>query len=128
MEAKGNLCDVFGEEAVAARTFQRWPVKFCLGEFFLKEEPRSRRSSDIGEKVLRSMIRINSTLTSTEVGFKLGIHQNIALDYIKMLSFMPKLSVWVSHELSENNLMDRIFRYVLQILFVTKGNRFWTTW
>lgn len=42
------------------------------------------------------------------MAFKLGIHQTTALDHIKRLGFVSKLSVWVPHELSEKNLMDRI--------------------
>ncbi|GFT25955.1 hypothetical protein TNCV_2807931 [Trichonephila clavipes] len=51
--------------------------------------------------VLRNMIRINPTLASTEVGFKLGIHQTTALDYIKRFGFVSEFSVWMRHKLSE---------------------------
>ncbi|GFW99842.1 hypothetical protein TNCV_3420711 [Trichonephila clavipes] len=37
-EAKTNLCDVFGEEAVTARTCQRRPLKFRLVDFSLKNK------------------------------------------------------------------------------------------
>ncbi|GFT54372.1 hypothetical protein TNCV_2727091 [Trichonephila clavipes] len=43
------------------------------------------------------------------MGFKLGIHEPTALDYIKSLGFVSKLSVWKPHELSEKNVTDRIF-------------------
>ncbi|PRD29562.1 UNVERIFIED_CONTAM: hypothetical protein NCL1_28998 [Trichonephila clavipes] len=79
-KAKINLCEVFGEETVTARTCQRKLVNFCLGVFSLKDEPKSLQSSDVSDEMLRSMIRINSTLTSLEVAFKLGIRQTIALD------------------------------------------------
>ncbi|GFW19124.1 hypothetical protein TNCV_254511 [Trichonephila clavipes] len=61
MEAKRNLCDVFEEEAATARTTQRWFVKFCLGDFSLKNEPRSGRLLDVSTEVLRSMIKRNPT-------------------------------------------------------------------
>ncbi|GFW28406.1 hypothetical protein TNCV_4640711 [Trichonephila clavipes] len=60
------------------------------------------------------MIKTNPMLTSTEVGFKLGIHQTIALDYIKTLNFMSKLSIWVPHKLSGKDLMDRNGSYSRQ--------------
>ncbi|GFW73651.1 hypothetical protein TNCV_1541061 [Trichonephila clavipes] len=66
MEAKRNLCDVCGEEAVTA---QRWLVELCPGEYSLKDEPRSGRSSEVSDEVLLSRIRTNPTLTSSEVGF-----------------------------------------------------------
>ncbi|PRD30198.1 UNVERIFIED_CONTAM: Histone-lysine N-methyltransferase SETMAR [Trichonephila clavipes] len=89
MEAKINLCDVFGKGAVTARTCKRRLVKFCLGDFSLKNEPRSLRLSDVSDEVLSKMIRTNPTLTSTEMGFRLGIHQITALDYIKRLGLNP---------------------------------------
>ncbi|GFV59443.1 hypothetical protein TNCV_3172831 [Trichonephila clavipes] len=52
------------------------------------------------------MVRRNTTLTSIKVSFKLLIRQT-ALDYIKRLGYGSKLFVWVPHELSETNLMDR---------------------
>ncbi|GFX22498.1 hypothetical protein TNCV_2784351 [Trichonephila clavipes] len=55
-----------------------------------------------------SELQTNPPLTSTEVGFKLGIHQTTALYYIKKLGFMSKLSVWVQYELNEKNLLDRM--------------------
>lgn len=60
------------------------------------------------------MIRTNH-LTSVDVAFKLGIHQTTALDHIKRLGFVSKLSVWVPHKLSEKNLMDRISIYSLNL-------------
>ncbi|GFV63672.1 histone-lysine N-methyltransferase SETMAR [Trichonephila clavipes] len=89
-EVERNLRDVFGEEAVAAGTCQRWLVKFLLGDFALKDVPKSGRSSDVSEDVLLSMIRTNYTLTSPEQGFNLGIHQNTAFYCIKRLGFVFK--------------------------------------
>ncbi|GFS93378.1 condensin-2 complex subunit G2 [Trichonephila clavipes] len=54
------------------------------------------------------MIKTNATLNSTEVGFKFGIHQSTALDCIKRLGFVFKLSVWEPLKLRERSLMDRI--------------------
>ncbi|GFV03572.1 histone-lysine N-methyltransferase SETMAR [Trichonephila clavipes] len=108
MEAKRNLCGVFGVKAVTARTRQRWLVKFLLGDFSLKHEPRLGRTSDVSDEVLCKMIRTNTTLTFTEIGFKLGIHQTTALNYNKRLDFVSKLYIWVPHELNEKYLMDRI--------------------
>ncbi|GFV80890.1 acetylcholinesterase-1 [Trichonephila clavipes] len=74
----------------------------------LRNEPRSGIQSEVSEKVLRSMMRTNPTLTSTEVGLELGIHHTTALNYVKVLDFMPKTSDWVPLELSEKKLKDRI--------------------
>ncbi|GFW33149.1 hypothetical protein TNCV_2110771 [Trichonephila clavipes] len=61
MEAKRNLYDMFGEEAVTARICQRELVKFLLGDFCLKDEPRSGSPSNVSDEVLHKMIRTNPT-------------------------------------------------------------------
>ncbi|GFS51559.1 histone-lysine N-methyltransferase SETMAR [Trichonephila clavipes] len=99
-------------------------MKFRLEDFSLKDEPRSGRSSDISHKVLREMIRSNLILISTEVSFKLGIHQTTALGYIKRLGFLYKLSVWVLIEISESTLVDRI-SICSSILARHKRGSFW---
>ncbi|GFY36750.1 histone-lysine N-methyltransferase SETMAR [Trichonephila clavipes] len=84
---------MFGEDAITARTCQRWFVKFCLGDLSLKDELRSERSSDVHYEVPCCMIGKDPKLISSEVGFKLGIHQTTALDHIKRLNFVSKLCV-----------------------------------
>ncbi|GFX61363.1 hypothetical protein TNCV_4894071 [Trichonephila clavipes] len=77
-------------------------------DFSLKDELGLGRPSGAIDEVLRSMIRTNPTLTSTEVGFQLGIHQTAALDYIKRLDSVSKLSVCVPHGKFCPNSMGRI--------------------
>ncbi|GFX44047.1 hypothetical protein TNCV_4118431 [Trichonephila clavipes] len=67
-----------------------WHEKFYLGDFSMKDEPRSGRPSDVSDEVICCMIRTNPTLTSTEVDF-FRIHQTTALEYIERLGFMSKL-------------------------------------
>ncbi|GFV10470.1 histone-lysine N-methyltransferase SETMAR [Trichonephila clavipes] len=83
MGAERNLCDMFGDAAETVRKCQRWFNKFCLGDFSMKDEPRSGKPSYVSDEVLRGMIR-NPTLTSTEGSFMLGIRQITALDYISV--------------------------------------------
>ncbi|GFV81523.1 histone-lysine N-methyltransferase SETMAR [Trichonephila clavipes] len=85
---KKNLCDVFGDEAGTARTYQKRLMKF-----FFENEPRSGRPPDVSDEVLHCTIRTNLPLTSIEVGFKLGIHQTTGLENVKRLGFVPKLCV-----------------------------------
>ncbi|GFX93478.1 histone-lysine N-methyltransferase SETMAR [Trichonephila clavipes] len=105
---KGGSHNLFGEAVVTARTCQRCLVKFCLDDFSSTDEPISGSPADDIDEVQRSMTSINPTLTSTEVGFKLGVNQTTALDYIKMLGFVSELYVCVSHDLSIKKLMYKI--------------------
>ncbi|GFY34750.1 hypothetical protein TNCV_844491 [Trichonephila clavipes] len=60
-----------------------------MGDFSLKNKPRSGRPSGVSDEVLPSMIRANPTFISTEVGFKIGIPPTTVLDYIKCLVPCP---------------------------------------
>ncbi|GFS47000.1 histone-lysine N-methyltransferase SETMAR [Trichonephila clavipes] len=90
-----------------ARTCQKWFVKFFLGDFSLKDEPKSGRPSEDSDEVLCCMIRINRTLISTEVNFKLGIHLTTASDYIKTCFSVQALCLGATR-IQRGNLMDRI--------------------
>ncbi|GFX16264.1 hypothetical protein TNCV_4705181 [Trichonephila clavipes] len=68
-------------------------------DFSLKYEPGSGRPSYASDEELRSMFRGYPTLIFTEVGFQLGIHPTTALDYVRRLGLVSKLSVWEPHEL-----------------------------
>ncbi|GFV37618.1 histone-lysine N-methyltransferase SETMAR [Trichonephila clavipes] len=54
------------------------------------------------------MLKNNPHLTSREIAEEFGIHHTIVGDHIQSLGFVLKQSVWVPHELTENNLSDRV--------------------
>ncbi|GFV14224.1 hypothetical protein TNCV_1163471 [Trichonephila clavipes] len=85
-KAKQILRSVFGEDTASVRTCQRYSGKFLWDDFSLKDEPRAAKPSNVNDEVLLGLSRTNRTLTSTELGFKLGTHYYTALDRIKMLS------------------------------------------
>ena len=39
MKKKEKICAVYGENAVADQTCQKWFVKFCAGDFSLADAP-----------------------------------------------------------------------------------------
>ncbi|GFT26605.1 hypothetical protein TNCV_3604261 [Trichonephila clavipes] len=77
---------------ITIRTSQRWFAKFRSSDFSLKDGPKS---SHVSKEVLRKIIRTNPVLTFTEMGFKLGVYQTTALNYIKAYGFVFRLFVWV---------------------------------
>lgn len=61
--------------------------------FSSQDESRLGKLLNVNDGVLLCMIRTNPTLTSVDVGFKLGICQTTALEHIEKLDFVSKLSV-----------------------------------
>ncbi|GFU66435.1 hypothetical protein TNCV_3806781 [Trichonephila clavipes] len=95
--------------------------EILFGQFFpLKDEGRP---SDVSDEMLPEMIRTNPKLTFTEMGFKLGIHQTTALNYIKRLSFMFKLSECQTNSMKKN-LNDRISDMFFKSCSSPKGTFF----
>ncbi|GFW77515.1 histone-lysine N-methyltransferase SETMAR [Trichonephila clavipes] len=52
------------------------------------------------------MLDNNPHLTSQEIVEEFGIHHTTVRNHIKSFGIVLKRSVWVSHELTENNLSD----------------------
>lgn len=107
-KAAENICEVFGTDALCTRTCQRWFEKFRVGDLSLKEQPRSGRPSETDDDLLRAMLEDDPHLTTREIGEKLGIHYTTVADKIKSIGFILKLNIWVPHELTEKNLLDRV--------------------
>ncbi|GFW67281.1 histone-lysine N-methyltransferase SETMAR [Trichonephila clavipes] len=88
--------------------FIAWISKLRSGELSLQESVRSERESKIDNDVLRFMLENNPHLTRHKIEEEFGIHHATVGNHIKSIGFVLKRSVWVPHELTENNLSDRL--------------------
>ncbi|GFV99067.1 histone-lysine N-methyltransferase SETMAR [Trichonephila clavipes] len=102
------MCGIWKRYCKCSYSCQRWFSKLHSGDLSLQESDRSRRPSKIDNDVLLSMLENNPHLTSQEIAEEFGIHHTTVGDPIKSLGFVLKRSVWVPHELTENNLFDRV--------------------
>ena len=99
---------MFGEGTVSNRTCRRWYEKFETDDFDLSDKPRSGRSSLIDDDVVKAMLEQDSFLTTSEIAERLNSAQQTISDHIRKIGLVWKYSRWVSHELSQKNLDDRI--------------------
>ncbi|KAG5305572.1 SETMR methyltransferase, partial [Acromyrmex insinuator] len=74
-----QICEVCGADAVSEHRTQEWFVRFRSGNFDVKDRPRSGRP--VTEKVD---------------------------EILQLAGYAKKLDVWVPHELTQRNLIDRI--------------------
>jgi len=75
----------------------------------VKDEPRSGRP--ITEKSDEIMVKVerDKHVSTVEIARELGIDHKIVLNHLyKAIRYKKKLDVWVPHELSVRNMMDRI--------------------
>ena len=90
--ACANLCSVFGEDAVTARTCQRWFSKFKSGDLNVDDECVGCPSK-VNDEVLQAMLEEDPRLTSTAIGKRLGVHHTIVLEHVEHLGFVSKYSI-----------------------------------
>ncbi|XP_011642710.1 histone-lysine N-methyltransferase SETMAR-like [Pogonomyrmex barbatus] len=87
---------------------RKWFAKFRCGDFDLQNAFRSDRPVTTDIDQIKVLIDSNRHLTTTEIGHNLNIDQSTVSRHLRKLGIVNKLDVWVPHELSEKNLMDRI--------------------
>ena len=107
-QATNEICEVYGDDAVSVRVAQQWFARFRSGNFDVKDAPRSGRP--IVEKVDEIMEKIDQDrhISCHDIAKALNIHHQTVLNHLKKAGYKKKLDVWVPHELSVKNLMDRI--------------------
>lgn len=103
-----KLRDVYGDKALKETQCQSWFVKFRLGDFSLKDKPRSGRPSAVDDDVIKALIESDRHVTEREIGEKLNIPQSTIHDHIRRLGMVKKLDIWVPHELKEIHLTNRL--------------------
>ncbi|XP_018803399.1 PREDICTED: uncharacterized protein LOC108977889 [Bactrocera latifrons] len=75
---------MYGDKALK-ETRQSWFVKFRLGDFPLKDKPRSGRPSAVDDDVIKALIKSDHHVTEREIGEKLNIPQSTIHDHIRRL-------------------------------------------
>lgn len=60
-----------GETAVTDRTYQKWYVKFCAGEFLLDDAPQSSRAAEVDSGILTNCSIFKTRNTSHQEKDKL---------------------------------------------------------
>ena len=103
-----KICAVYGEGAVTDGTCQKWSVKFRAGNFSLDNAPRSGRSVEVDSDRIETFIENNQCYTTQEIADILKISKSSTENHLHQLGYIHHFDVWVSHTLSEKNLLDRI--------------------
>ena len=108
VQARKKLYDVYGEKSLTERQCQNWFARFRSGDFYLKDAPRSGRSTEVDDDKMKAMIKNNRRSTTREIAEKLNISHTCVERYLKQLGYVNKLDIWVPHKLNEIQLTKRI--------------------
>ncbi|CAH2092000.1 unnamed protein product [Euphydryas editha] len=103
-----KICEVYGENAVSERWTQEWFARFRSGNFDVKDAPRS--GQPVTEKVdeILQLMEQDRHVSCQEIAEALNINHMTVWNHLKRAGYEKKLDVWVPHELTQRNLIDRI--------------------
>ncbi|KAJ0174870.1 hypothetical protein K1T71_009978 [Dendrolimus kikuchii] len=105
--AKKN-CDVYGTNAISVRVAQIWFKRFQFGNFDIKDARRSGRPVTDKIDAIFEKVEQDRHISSYDVAGELGIDHKTVLAHLKKAGYTKKLDIWVPHELTERNLMNRV--------------------
>lgn len=107
-QARQKICAVYGQGSLSKATAKRWFARFRSGNFDVKDAPRSGRP--ITEKVDEILQKIyeDRHISSYHIAEELNIDHKTVLNHLKKAGYKKKLDVWVPHEMTLKNLMDRV--------------------
>ena len=108
VQARRKLCDVYGEDVLTERQYQKWFAKFRSGNFDLKDAPRPRRLLEADLDQIKSLVDANQRITTGEIAEILNLSNSTVHKHMKSLGLISKLDIWVAHVLTERNLLHRI--------------------
>ena len=94
--------------APVSPTVRNWFERFRSGNFDVKDAPRSGRP--VTEKVdeILQMVELDRHASTVDIAEALGIAQKTVWNHLKNAGYTKTLDVWVPHELTQKNLIDRI--------------------
>nr|XP_033202508.1 histone-lysine N-methyltransferase SETMAR-like [Bombus vancouverensis nearcticus] len=105
--ARKNICAVYGENTLSSRTCRKWFQRFRAGNFCLEEEVRSGRPPQTDGDKIRDLVEKSPSLTVQEMSNVLKIPKTTIHRCLKEMGMVSKLNVWVPHELTERNRLER---------------------
>ncbi|KAJ0175950.1 hypothetical protein K1T71_008124 [Dendrolimus kikuchii] len=87
---------------------QIWFKRFKSGNFDIEDARRSGHPVTDKIDVIFEKVEQDRHISSYDVAGELGIDHKTVLAHLKKAGYTKKLDIWVPHELTERNLMNRV--------------------
>ncbi|GFT49529.1 histone-lysine N-methyltransferase SETMAR [Trichonephila clavipes] len=101
-------CSALGADTVIANYVQVWFRRFRSGIFDVKDAPRTGRPTVEKVGKITEIIEVDRHVSSHSMAQELKFDHKIVLSHLHKVGFKKKLHVWVPHQLTPKNIMDRI--------------------
>jgi len=107
-QAANKICALYDEGAVAERTVRKWSAGLKLVISILKIK-NARAGSLPQMKIRLKHIENNSRYRTRKLIEILNMSKSTIYEHFVKLGYINRFDVWVPHDLTEKNLMNRIF-------------------
>ncbi|GFW13840.1 histone-lysine N-methyltransferase SETMAR [Trichonephila clavipes] len=99
---------VYGADTVTANYVQFWFRRFRSGIFDVKDAPRTGRPVVGNVDKITEIIEIDQRTSNRSIAHELKIDHKTVLSHLRKVGFKKQLHVWVPHQLTPKNMMNRI--------------------
>lgn len=107
-EAARNINRVIGSGSISFATASRWFDEFDEKNFELKDKPRSGRPVEVDLARLEELVESDPRQSTRCLASTLGCSHTTIENHLHQLGFDSKLGVWVPHDLTQNQLNQRL--------------------
>ena len=108
-ESHRILVEVYGEHALAERTFQKWFAQFKIDDFCLEDKERPGQSKKFEGEELEALLDEDCCQTQEEFAESLGLTQAAISIRLKAAGYIQKQGNWVPHELKPRDVERRFW-------------------
>ena len=105
-KAHANITSLFCDVLSPTQCYE-WFKRFKSGDYSLKDLPKKGRSQEVDDVVLKELIESVPRLSTVELSAILGAHRTTIGDHLKSIGKVSRAGIWVPHELSPVNLLQR---------------------
>ncbi|XP_025157458.1 histone-lysine N-methyltransferase SETMAR-like [Harpegnathos saltator] len=107
-QAAKKVCAVYGLNIVSNATAKRWFQRFRSGNMDVEDETRSGRPIVENVDKIMEIVESDRHASTYSIAQELKISQKTVWNHLHKAGLKKKLDVWVPHELTQKNLLDRI--------------------
>src|ERR1700743_2461475 len=108
-ESHRILVEVYGDNALAERTCQKWFARFKSGNFDLEDKERARAPKKFEDEELELLLDEDSSQMQEELAKTLGVTHQAISHRLKAMVTIQRGGNWVPYELKPRGVERRFF-------------------
>jgi len=108
IQAKTEICAVYGDSAVSLVTVRKWFKRFKSGDFDLEDRERSGAPVRTHTDRIKAYVEENPRSAVRDVAEALEIPPTTVFRHLKKIGFVNRYDVWVPHDLTDQHKQNRM--------------------